>query len=78
MALPPRQKLPFSLGGPAYYTLSDGTEVWGKTGSMAQYTSGAFATADGSRVVTYSFLPGPGVTPNAEIGRVVAIVEAAL
>ncbi|MGW7059846.1 serine hydrolase domain-containing protein [Streptomyces sp. NPDC054904] len=78
VALPPRQKLPFSLGGLAYYTLSDGTEVWGKTGSMAQYTSGAFATADGSRVVTYSFLPGPGVTPNAEIGRVVAIVEAAL
>ncbi|MCX5194854.1 beta-lactamase family protein [Streptomyces sp. NBC_00249] len=76
--LPKMQALPYSAGGLAYYTLSDGTEVWGKTGSMAAYTSGAFATADGSRVVTYSFLPKPGVTQNAAIGRVVGLVEAAL
>lgn len=71
-------KEPYSQGGLAYYKLSDGTEVWGKTGSMAQYSNGVFATADGRRIVTYSFLPTPTATRAAVIERVVGIVEAAL
>ncbi|MEU9159491.1 serine hydrolase domain-containing protein [Streptomyces sp. NPDC048424] len=77
-ALSKTSKQPYSAGGLAFFKLSDGTEVWGKTGSMAQYTSGVFATADGRRVVTYSFLPGPAATKDEVIGHVTGIVEAAL
>ncbi|MFD9411527.1 serine hydrolase domain-containing protein [Streptomyces sp. NPDC059989] len=72
------KELPYSQGGLAYSKLSDGTEVWGKTGSMAQYSNGAFGTAGGRRIVTYSFLPTPEATKQDVIARVVGIVEAAL
>ncbi|GAA0301188.1 serine hydrolase domain-containing protein [Streptomyces polychromogenes] len=71
-------KLPFSAAGLMTARLSDGTRVWGKTGSMAQYTSGAFATADGRRVVTYSYLPTPELTSDQAVARAVALIEAAL
>ncbi|MFF4364550.1 serine hydrolase domain-containing protein [Streptomyces sp. NPDC001594] len=71
-------KRPFSAAGLMTARLSDGTRVWGKTGSMAQYTSGAFATADGRRVVTYSYLPTPELTSDQAVARAVAIIEAAL
>ncbi|MGE7390214.1 serine hydrolase domain-containing protein [Streptomyces sp. NPDC004126] len=73
--LPKRQALPYSMGGLAYATVN-GVEIWGKTGSMAAYTGGTFATADGGRVVTYAFLPKPGVEPDTTVGRVLQILGA--
>ncbi|MBT2480896.1 serine hydrolase [Streptomyces sp. ISL-94] len=77
-ALSKTAKEPFSQGGLAYYKLEDGTEVWGKTGSMAQYSNGTFGTNDGRRVVTWSFLPTPTATRTDIVTRVTGIVEAAL
>lgn len=68
-ALSNEEKEPYSQGGLARYVLSDGTVVWGKTGSMAQYASGAFGTDHGRRVVTYSFLPDPAA-PGPRSSRV--------
>ncbi|WP_327415919.1 hypothetical protein [Streptomyces sp. NBC_01233] len=62
----------------APYKLSDGTGVWGKTGSMAQYSGGVFGTADGRRVVTYSFLPTRTATRAEAVEHVTGVVEAAL
>ncbi|MFD8631657.1 serine hydrolase domain-containing protein [Streptomyces sp. NPDC059533] len=71
------EKIPYSLGGLMFFTM-DGTEVWGKTGSMAQYSSGVFGTADGRRTVTWSFLPTPTAGSTDIVNRVGGIVKAAL
>ncbi|MFG2879872.1 serine hydrolase domain-containing protein [Streptomyces sp. NPDC048337] len=72
------QGFPYSQGGLMFFTLSDGTEVWGKTGSMAQYSNGVFGTVGGRRIVTWSFLPTAMATKAGVITRVTGIVEAAL
>lgn len=77
-ALSEKAKEPYSQGGLMRYVLSDGTVVWGKTGSMAQYTGGTFATDHGRRVVTYAFVPRPTAPTPEIIKRVTNIVEAAL
>uniref|UniRef100_A0AAU2JU48 Beta-lactamase family protein n=1 Tax=Streptomyces sp. NBC_00049 TaxID=2903617 RepID=A0AAU2JU48_9ACTN len=69
---------PYSTAGLRYAELSDGTEVWGKTGSMAQYAGGTFATADGRRVVTFACLPTRTATRSQAIARATEFVEAAL
>ncbi|MFJ4780336.1 serine hydrolase domain-containing protein [Streptomyces sp. NPDC088762] len=71
-------KLPFSQGGLSYFKLDDGTEVWGKTGSMAQYSNGVFGTDSGRRIVTWSFLPTEEAKSTDIVLRVQGIVEAAL
>ncbi|MFE6834575.1 serine hydrolase domain-containing protein [Streptomyces sp. NPDC057705] len=79
--MPPLSKTakePYSAGGLAPYKLADGTEVWGKTGSMAQYSGGVFGTADGRRVVTYAFLPTRTATRDEAVEHVTGVVEAAL
>ncbi|WP_051836798.1 serine hydrolase domain-containing protein [Streptomyces sp. NRRL F-2580] len=69
---------PYSQGGLTFHTLSDGTEIWGKTGSMAQYSNGVFGTRHGARIATWSFLPTPEAAKEDVIDRVTKILEAAL
>ncbi|MBT2455300.1 serine hydrolase domain-containing protein [Streptomyces sp. ISL-86] len=47
----------FSVAGLVRGELKDGTPAWGKTGSMDPGASGVFGTADGSRVLVYSYTP---------------------
>ncbi|MFD7626423.1 serine hydrolase domain-containing protein [Streptomyces sp. NPDC059851] len=57
---------PMSRAGLLRAELSDGTVVWGKTGSMQPYTNGVFGTSDGRRVLVYSYT---GVTRDPELQR---------
>ncbi|MFG2295050.1 serine hydrolase domain-containing protein [Streptomyces sp. NPDC048603] len=70
-------KRPFSRAGVQYFTLSDGTEIWGKTGSYGGYTNGLFATRDQRRVLTYSLVPWPGATEEQLTDRQLQIAGAA-
>ncbi|MDH6576623.1 serine hydrolase domain-containing protein [Kitasatospora sp. MAP5-34] len=56
-------------------TLPGGTVIWGKTGSRPGYTSGMFATRDGSRHLVYSINP-TGLT-GAEAPYIMRIAMAA-
>ncbi|MET9957557.1 serine hydrolase domain-containing protein [Streptomyces sp. NPDC006326] len=66
----------FSRGGLLRGTLRDGTVVWGKTGSMYPNTNGVFATADGRRVLVYSYT-GVGNDPGEQRARAYDLIEAA-
>lgn len=67
----------FSAGGLMGIELN-GTKVWGKTGSMAGWTSGIFASTDQHRRTVYALRPGPLATPAKQRERVEAVVGAAL
>ncbi|MEV7612332.1 serine hydrolase domain-containing protein [Streptomyces sp. NPDC089799] len=69
-------KRPFSRAGVQWFTI-DGTEVWGKTGSLGGYTNGLFATRDQRRVLTYSLATRPGATPEQLTDRQLKIAGAA-
>lgn len=71
------EQIPYSQGGLMFATV-DGVEVWGKTGSMAQYSNGVFGTTDGRRTVIWSFLPTSAADRPKIIERVDKIVKAAL
>lgn len=68
----------YSMGGLLRHRMADRTYVWGKTGSMYPNVNGVFATADGRRVLTYSFTPAATATKENTIDHIAKIAEAAL
>ncbi|MFJ6939754.1 serine hydrolase domain-containing protein [Streptomyces sp. NPDC101132] len=68
----------FSAGGLMRVRLSDGSRVWGKTGSLGGWTSGVFASAEHPRPAAYALRPDAQAGPEAQRDRVVALVDAAL
>lgn len=55
--LPRHAERGFTRGGVQYAKLPDGTEVYGKSGSLGGYTNGVFATRDLRRGLVYSLVP---------------------
>ncbi|MFJ7154112.1 serine hydrolase domain-containing protein [Streptomyces sp. NPDC101118] len=68
----------FSAGGLMRVRLSDGSRVWGKTGSLGGWTSGVFASAEQPRPAAYALRPDAKAGPGAQRDRVFALVDAAL